>query len=46
LAPVLAALRAAEYGKAVSIEMKRPEAGLAKVGEKLALLANVARAGV
>jgi sugar phosphate isomerase/epimerase len=36
LAPVLRALGAAGYGKAVSIEMKRPEAGLAEIERALA----------
>ncbi|AUC56772.1 hypothetical protein CDO87_26225 (plasmid) [Sagittula sp. P11] len=38
LAPVLKALRAGGYDKAVSIEMKRPEDGLAGVGSAVARL--------
>lgn len=42
LAPVLRALRAAGYAKAVSIEMKRPDGGLAEVGQAVARLAAAA----
>lgn len=44
-AQVLAALRAAGYGRAVSIEMQRPRAGLSAVGASLAALCASARSG-
>lgn len=43
LAPVLETLRRAGYAKAVSIEMKRPEAGLPEVEAALARLLEAAR---
>ncbi|MCX5479077.1 sugar phosphate isomerase/epimerase [Kaistia geumhonensis] len=42
LAPVLAGLRAGGYGRAVSIEMKRHEGGLATVRDRIAALVRAA----
>ncbi|MFO6445682.1 sugar phosphate isomerase/epimerase family protein [Erythrobacter sp. NE805] len=44
LAPVLHALSAAGYARAVSIEMKRPEGGLAEVRAAVTRLSQAARA--
>lgn len=44
LVPVLRGLRAAGYTKAVSIEMKRPEAGLAEVRRSVARLVDAQQA--
>ncbi|MBA4044952.1 MAG: sugar phosphate isomerase/epimerase [Erythrobacter sp.] len=44
LVPVLRALRAGDYTKAVSIEMKRPEAGLAEVRRSVARLVDAQQA--
>lgn len=44
-ASVLAALRLAGYCRSVSIEMKRPEAGLSEVGASLTKLSAAARTG-
>lgn len=44
LVPVLRALRAEGYAKAVSIEMKRPEAGLAEVRRSVARLVDAQQA--
>ncbi len=44
LVPVLRALRASGYAKAVSIEMKRPEAGLAEVRRSVARLIDAQQA--
>jgi sugar phosphate isomerase/epimerase len=43
IAPVIAGLRAQGYSKAISIEMKRPEGGLAEVRQATARLAQAAR---
>jgi len=43
LVPVIAGLRAQGYSKAISIEMKRPEGGLAEVRQAAARLAQAAQ---
>jgi sugar phosphate isomerase/epimerase len=46
LVPLLRALRAAGYGRAVSIEMKRPEGGLKILHGRVAAMVRAAAAGV